>query len=137
MTYQNIKRKQPNMKEEDFIRQHCGKTNPFKVPEGYFENFTANLMEQLPQKQNKPATNAYSRWFNRQRITWYAIAAGFCGLAFIGTRFFLTPHETSSNHIQVTYTATNGVNEDTYLNDVLDYAMVSNQEIALYLTDVY
>ena len=27
--------------------------------------------------------------------------------------------------------------EDIYMDDVLDYAMVSNHEIALYLTDVY
>lgn len=36
-----------NMNEELDIIKKCGKENPFKVPEGYFENFTSNLMAQL------------------------------------------------------------------------------------------
>ena len=32
------------MKEEDFIRKKYGSGNPFKVPEGYFEQFTSELM---------------------------------------------------------------------------------------------
>ena len=40
----------PNMKEEQEIIRKCGKGTPFKVPEGYFEDFTRNLMAQLPEK---------------------------------------------------------------------------------------
>ena len=28
------------MKEEKYLIEKCGKENPFKTPEGYFENFT-------------------------------------------------------------------------------------------------
>ncbi|MFA6872894.1 MAG: hypothetical protein WCQ86_02780 [Bacteroidaceae bacterium] len=41
------------MKEEDDILKKCGKGNPFTVPEGYFEQFTSNLMNHLPEKQEK------------------------------------------------------------------------------------
>ena len=42
------------MKEEDFIRKKYGSGNPFKVPEGYFEQFTSELMSKLPEKEMKP-----------------------------------------------------------------------------------
>ena len=41
-----------NMKEEQEIIKKCGKGNPFKVPEGYFEDFTRNMMAQLPAKED-------------------------------------------------------------------------------------
>lgn len=40
-----------NMKEEQNIISKCGKGNPFKVPQGYFEDFTRNLMAQLSEKE--------------------------------------------------------------------------------------
>lgn len=43
------------MKEEQEIIRKCGKENPFKVPEGYFEDFTRNLMAQLPEKEEAMA----------------------------------------------------------------------------------
>ena len=32
------------MKEEDELLRKCGTKNPFTVPEGYFENFSKELM---------------------------------------------------------------------------------------------
>ena len=39
------------MKEEDELLRKCGTKNPFTVPEGYFENFSKELMEKLPEKE--------------------------------------------------------------------------------------
>ena len=39
-----------DMKEEKELFQKIGKENPFKVPEGYFENLTQQVMERLPEK---------------------------------------------------------------------------------------
>ena len=39
------------MKEEEFIRKKYGSGNTFKVPEGYFELFTSELMSKLPEKE--------------------------------------------------------------------------------------
>ena len=51
------------MKEEKYLIEKCGKENPFKTPEGYFENFTRNIMEQLPEKeiQAVPETTLWHR----------------------------------------------------------------------------
>ena len=36
------------MTDEMYIEEKVGKRNPFRVPEGYFEQFTAQMMEQIP-----------------------------------------------------------------------------------------
>ena len=38
------------MKEEDELLKKCGTKNPFMVPEGYFDNFSKELMNKLPEK---------------------------------------------------------------------------------------
>ena len=35
--------------EEDFLNSKMGKRNPFTVPEGYFEQLTQHIMDQIPQ----------------------------------------------------------------------------------------
>ena len=37
------------MKEEDYILKKIGKDNHFQTPEGYFENFTSEMMSRLPE----------------------------------------------------------------------------------------
>ena len=36
---------------EDDLKKKVGTENPFRVPDGYFENFASNLMERLPEKE--------------------------------------------------------------------------------------
>ena len=120
------------MKEEDFIRKKYGSGNPFKVPEGYFEQFTSELMSKLPEKEMKPVLSMPSRQRTRMRTVWYAV----CGAMFLGTYYLqsvIHPHGESP----VAQYGETIETEDIYMDDVLDYAMVSNHEITLYLTDVY
>ena len=37
--------------KEDIISRKAGRENHFRVPEGYFENFTERMMAQLPNSQ--------------------------------------------------------------------------------------
>ena len=39
------------MKEEDNILKKVGKENVFRVPDGYFENLTSEVMSRLPEKE--------------------------------------------------------------------------------------
>ena len=109
------------MKEEDFIRKKYGSGNPFKVPEGYFEQFTSELMSKLPEKEMKPVPSMPSR--RRTRM-------------FLGTYYLQSVIHPNGESPVAQYGETIET-EDIYMDDVLDYAMVSNHEIALYLTDVY
>lgn len=129
------------MKEEEIIKQKFGCGNPFTVPEGYFEQLTTNIMAQLPdspQGTTKVVHKSTVRQW-RIRLMSYAAAACICGLMLFGVSSLMNHHNlnssaTASSHLQTEqYTDS----EEEYINDALDYARVSNQEIALYLTDVY
>ena len=43
------------MKEEDNILKQIGTDNPFRVPDGYFENLTSEVMNRLPEKEKLTA----------------------------------------------------------------------------------
>ena len=43
------------MEEQSKIIEQIGKKNPFKVPENYFDNFSAQLEQQIKQVQVAPA----------------------------------------------------------------------------------
>ena len=40
------------MKEEDNILKKVGKENAFRVPDGYFENLTSEVMSRLPKRKH-------------------------------------------------------------------------------------
>ena len=70
------------MKEEDKIRKKTGKENPFRVPDGYFDNLASEVMSRLPEKE-KPviAQREPTRW---ERVKpWLYMAAMFVGAALI------------------------------------------------------
>ena len=51
------------MKEEDNILRQVGTENPFRVPEGYFEHLTSDIMSRLPEKESvMPPTRPVSLW---------------------------------------------------------------------------
>jgi hypothetical protein len=56
------------------------KKNPFKTPEGYFDNLTANVLAQLPEK-NEKEDRILSLWERVQ--PWIYMAAMFVGLTFM------------------------------------------------------
>ena len=48
------------MKEEDILLKKLGKEDSFKVPDGYFENLTSEMMNKLPEKR---------KWFSRKNLS--------------------------------------------------------------------
>ncbi|MFV0397282.1 MAG: hypothetical protein ACK5JU_04600 [Bacteroidales bacterium] len=75
------------MTSEEKIKQMVGKREPFKVPEGYFEQLTQNIMEQIPEE--RPATRSVVRvtMFERVKPLLY-LAACFGGLM-LGLGYFI------------------------------------------------
>ena len=41
------------MSDEKYIEERVGRRNPYQVPEGYFDAFTSQLMQQLPERPSK------------------------------------------------------------------------------------
>ncbi len=118
------------MKEEEIIRK-CGTENPFTVPEGYFEQFTGKLMEQL--SDEAPIAEDTERpvitlW---QRVKpWFYLAAMFAGVIF-SAKVFL------GNSVgQTEPTAqTEGTLTDEEIDTMIEYAMVDDYTLYRYLTE--
>ena len=65
------------MEEENRILKKVGTRNPFKTPEGYFEGFTQELMDKLPEKE----LISYQEPTLWQRVKpWIYMTAMFCGI---------------------------------------------------------
>ncbi len=106
--------------EERRIREADGNRNPFRVPEGYFEQFDERLMAALPEARTRQ-----SRTVRLVPRLW-RYAAALLVVAGLGTALYLgTPGER-------TLTAET---EEEFYNEELDYVMVGNMEIAEYLTE--
>lgn len=74
------------MKEEDKILSKVGTKSPFKVPDGYFTDFTKELMDKLPEKEMQFAAQEVTIW---QRVKpWIYMAAMFCGIM-LSVRIFV------------------------------------------------
>lgn len=131
------------MKEEQEIIRKCGKENPFKVPEGYFEDFTRNLMAQLPEKEEAMAEEELSEL----RITpWQRIkpllymAAMFIGVI-VCVRVVLgeypgTVADNMGNIAVSEYSLADFEQmSDEDLSRMVGYTMMDNYTLYQYLTD--
>lgn len=66
------------MGKEDNLLRKVGTKNPFNVPDHYFEDFTRNLMDRLPEKEPMLPMPEITLW---QRVKpWIYMAAMFCGI---------------------------------------------------------
>ena len=115
------------MNEEDYLRSKMGDKNPFKVPEGYFEQLTAKVMDRLPEKKRVRKT------VFRQLRPWLYAAACVCFGVFIAAIAFSNKTENAATPQQVAVTTeqteTDVYYSDNYIEEEANYAMVDNQEI--------
>ncbi len=113
------------MKEEDLIRKLTeGKGTPFQVPEGYFDSFTDRMMARLPQQ---PAAF-------RHRLTarlWRYAAAVVVVTVGLGSVYYISQNNANGEGVGSSYE----LYAEDYDNEVLDYALVGNQDIETFLTE--
>lgn len=107
--------------------------NPFRVPEGYFGNF-ARCMEQRI-KDEEQGHGAAIRPLKRSRRRIWLWAASIA-LLLVGTWTFVSivPDDNSSA-IAIAGDAANISDEDYTLDEIVDYAMLDNQDLYSYITE--
>lgn len=116
-------------KEETDLLKRCGTENPFTVPEGYFECFTEQLMEQLPEREAQPVPKL-TLW---TRIKpWVYMAAMFCGLM-LSVRMFVGEKKTQSPAASETIDFTEV--PDEYIDPIVNQTMMDDYTLYQYLTD--
>lgn len=118
------------IKEEKKILERCGKKNPFIVPDGYFENFAENLMDELPENHSQDPPEI-SMW---QRIKpWLYMAAMFCGLMLSVRVFVGSPNEDVP--VNVSEAAGNSEFPDEYIDPIVKQVMMDDYTLYQYLTN--
>lgn len=106
------------MNEEKYIEQCVGKRNPFRVPDGYFDQFADQMMKQLPERQ--PRANTV--WLRPVR---YA-AACLCVLI-VSAVVYLSLSERSA--VPEQRLAAQQEEPVTPLDEAADYMMLDNHDI--------
>nr|WP_294077316.1 hypothetical protein [Prevotella sp. UBA5379] len=114
-------------KKEEFIKKKFGKKQPFRVPDGYFDDFSGRLMARLA-AQNKPVPMVCSlssrRRAARKHFIWRAsliaasILAAVFSLNLIFSRKDARPVQTAQKPAQ-----------SITVDQAADYAMMDNEDI--------
>ncbi|MBQ7419778.1 MAG: hypothetical protein IJV17_03435 [Prevotella sp.] len=112
------------MNEENILRERMSKENPFRVPEGYFDDFANQVMAMLPEREQKPVAK---RVLLRP---WMYAAACLLVAVFCVTVYF--SRMTADEPVETPQIA--AVSE-TYMDEAADYAMLDNAEIYACLAD--
>ena len=121
------------MNEEMYIQEKVGKRNPFRVPEGYFDNLTAQVMQNLPEQPKRRAKSVF------MRPVFYAAAASVCALLIAGAAWMWGPSAEASSPTAVQAQATTQPQQQDasgeYMEEAADYMMLDNHEIYAYLAE--
>ena len=103
------------IEEEKHLREIVGQRNAFRVPEGYFEQLTAQVMQQLPAQQKARTT---------MLRPWLFAAACMVAAMLMGLTYYW--HQDSTDDLMA---------DGIYYEEVADYAMIDNMQIYASLED--
>lgn len=112
--------------EDVFIEQNFGKTNPFKVPDGYFEGLQSQIMQRIPENASRVATLRPTIW--RKTRYMVAVAACACGLIAATATYISTLSSERESNAR-TAIAVNSAYKMNALDYVAEYSMMDNEDI--------
>lgn len=136
------------MKQFDPIKHK--NNQPFSTPEGYFEDFTQRMMARIATEEKakeervtaeaaqpsaQQTAKVISLFSRTSKFVKYAVAAALAGVVFGTSAYFFSRQSQDMDYLLTAMQEENM--DENYINDVLDYEMVNNQEIAYYLTEAY
>lgn len=121
------------MNVEDNLMKKIGKENPFKVPDGYFEQFASSMMDKLPEKE-KPSEK------EEQVTTWTKLkpllymAAMFVGAALI-IRVASSDHRSVKDNSAVSSVTDTETVSDEIIDAAIDGSMMDDYSLYVYLSE--
>lgn len=129
------------MKEERYIGSRMGGGNPFRVPDGYFEDFASQIMDKLPEREVCADGDARVVSMNRRRrpvLRHILYAAACLCVAVFGVTAYLSKVAPAEERTQggdvVASHYHKAADTDSYEDDFADYAMLDNADIYAYLS---
>ncbi|MDD3036775.1 hypothetical protein [Bacteroides sp.] len=120
------------MKEEDILLKKIGKEHSFKVPEGYFENLTSEVMNKLPEKEKVAFKEEPVSTWTRLKPLLY-MAAMFVGAALI-IRVASSDHKPTNSDV-VAPEPDMEVVSDQMIDFSVEAAMMDDYSLYVYLSD--
>lgn len=117
------------MREEDNILRKAGLENPFQVPEGYFDNLTAQVMDKLPEREVVSATQQEPTMWQKVKPLLY-MAAMFAGAALL-----IRIGSSNENVPNDTLALDETEEEIVYISQMVDASMMDDYSLYVYLTD--
>lgn len=120
------------MKEEDILMKKIGKEPSFKVPEGYFENLTSEVMNKLPEKEKVALEEVPVTTWKRLKPLLY-MAAMFVGAALI-IRVASSDNKPVKDEVVLTSADTEVVS-DQMINTAVEATMLDDYSLYVYLSD--
>ena len=121
------------IKEEKYLVDRFGKKQPFSVPEGYFDQFASQFMEQLPEREEEAVVvrlDSHSRWSTIRR--WSVAACLAIALAGAGMWAFQGESPKATGAADTDQFASSNYN--TAIDQAADYAMMDNGDIYAYVS---
>lgn len=107
--------------KDKLLKQQFGNKDPFKVPEGYFDNLTESVMSHLPAQEAQVIR--LHPWWYRYRKAVVAVACGCVALFSVGSYMhFNQQGETSVAKVQ-------SVSSDVAFDELANYFMLDNEDI--------
>ena len=127
------------MMEEKYLIEKVGKENPFRVPEGYFDTLSSQIMAKVEAEGVAPRDIKAGKE-KRAKVVWlrpvlYA-AASVCAL-FISVVAYQSRSDKGTAAPTQTVVANNQMLMDDYFDEAADYVMLDNQDIYAYLSSDY
>lgn len=120
--------------DEQEIKKITSRNNPLKVPGGYFDQLTDNIMSQIPDTpahKQQPATPVINLWDKIK--PWLYMTAMFIGITITFQNIKkIKPQPTSEN-----YTATEQLQppEEITIEQLADEAMIDPYTLYQYITE--
>lgn len=118
------------MREEDKILRKVGTENPFKVPEGYFDNLTSEIMTFIPEETPAKVVKMPTIWDKMK--PWAYMAAMFAGAALLIRIGSSSDETTMTNQLAIDETE----QEMKYISTIVDGAMMDDYALYVYLSDM-
>ena len=132
-------KRQYSMMEEKYLIEKVGRENPFRVPEGYFDTLSSQIMAKVDAEGVAPRDIKAGKE-KRAKVLWlrpvlYA-AASVCAL-FISVLAYQSHSDDGVAAPTQTVVANNQMLMDDYFDEAADYVMLDNQDIYACLSSEY
>ena len=115
--------------DELYLKQTVGNRNPFSVPDGYFEQLTEQVMQQLPARERPiaPEQPATAQPVARKQALMLGVSY-----------YFMQSPAASTDAAPMAAAAAPApyvAPDNSYIDDAADYAMLDNTEIYACLSE--